>query len=374
MNAHELNICAALGSGIPVDLDPKAPLSGCLQAWLRGATELRAKGRPVSVSSLVEYAPAPALPQPPTSQVLEDSIAAVDEAALDRRVRQTLENGLRGYKFVDSVLSAATGTFARARGARMCDVLQGEILSLGRGETRARFIPTGITDVDAKLGGLPRGVVTVLGARPGVGKSASALACADGAITAGHGVHVFSLEDPAWRYAHRFIARRTGTPVSALVLATGVTLKVPPNWVVDDTVGHSARSICRSARAQAKLNDTRLVVVDYAQLLRGDDPRAPDHTKLQDAMADFTGLARDLDAAVLVVSQLNRNTDDRDLPSMADLKASGAIEEVAKLVILIRRPNQDESDSVIEWHVAKNNFGKVQTIPLSWDGACCRIW
>lgn len=374
MNAHEGNICAALASGVYLDLDPGAASSALLRAWLRGAREISAQGRPVSVSTLSEYAAPVPLPPVPKPSVLEDSIAAVEEAATERRVRAALESTARGYRFVDSVLNAATASGGRIKSASMGSVLTTELDALKRGEVRARFVPTGIAEVDAELNGLPRGVVSVMGARPGIGKSASALACADGAATAGHGVHVFSLEDPAWRYAHRLIAKRTGIPTGSIASAGAVNVPVPPNWLIDDHVGHTARSICRAARAQSKLNDTRLVVVDYVQLLRDDTIGVPEHTKLQGAMAEFSGLARDLDAAVLVISQLNRNTTERVRPSMADLKASGSLEEVAKLVILIARPNQEESDDVIEWHVAKNNFGKVKTLSLGWNGACSRIW
>lgn len=374
MNAHELNIASAIAHGTVVDMDHRVPSSTLLQTWLRAAQELRDKGRPVSVATLSEYAPAPALPPNPSPKVLDDSIENVETQAVERRLRGTLESKLRGSAFIDHVVHAASARLGGKASVSVDQLVTSELAAIKQGVQRARFVPTGITEVDRILGGLPRGVVTVLGARPGVGKSASALACADGASAKGLGVHVFSLEDPAWRYAHRLIARRTGIPVSSISLAGSAAVKVPGNWLIDDTVGHTARSICRAARARAKTNDTKLVVVDYVQLLRADDVQTADHTKLASAMAELTGLARDLDAAVVAVSQLNRHSDERDRPSMADLKASGSIEEVAKLVVLISRPNQEESDDVIEWIVAKNNFGKVQTIPLSWDGATCRIW
>lgn len=374
MNAHELNIASAIAHGTVVDMDPRVPSSALLQTWLRAAQELRDKGRPVSVATLSEYASAPALPPNPSPKVLDDSIENVETASVERRVRAALESKLRGHDFLSYVAGVTSSKLGGKASVSVDQLVSSELAAIKQGVQRARFVPTGITEVDRVLGGLPRGVVTVLGARPGVGKSASALACADGASAKGLGVHVFSLEDPAWRYAHRLIARRTGIPVSSISLAGSAAVKVPGNWLIDDTVGHTARSICRAARARAKTNDTKLVVVDYVQLLRADDLQTADHTKLASAMAELTGLARDLDAAVVAVSQLNRHSDERDRPSMADLKASGSIEEVAKLVVLISRPNQEESDDVIEWIVAKNNFGKVQTIPLSWDGATCRIW
>lgn len=372
MNAHELNICAALADGVVVDLDPSVPDSGVLRSWLKGAAALRASGRPVTLATLSEYARVGALPNVPSPRVLDDSIAAVQERAVERRVRAAAESTLRGYRYVDAVLGAAQSSVVpKGRGLSMAGVLCTEMDLIRRGETRARFIPTGIAEVDKTLGGIPRGVVTVFGARPGIGKSTSALAVCDSASAAGYGVHVLSLEDPAWRYAHRLIARRTGVPVGSLALAGKAQISVPSNWILDDTVGHTAKSACRSVRAQAKTNDTRLVVIDYVQLLRGDDARSPEHVRIQDAMAECTALARDLDAGVLVVSQLNRNTNERDRPSMADLKASGSLEEVAKLVVLLSR---SEDDQFLNWHVCKNNFGVVKDIQLNWDGGTCRIW
>lgn len=377
MTQHELNIAAALADGVDVGLDPTCTTSTVLRAWLRGAQELRALGRPVTLSTLSEYhAPIP-LPPPPSPAVLDDSIASCEDSATERRVRSLLDSPKRGMAFVDEVLGALghVGKGARNRARPMSQLVKEEVDLFRAGGTRARFVETGITDFDREIGGLPRGVVTVLGARPGVGKSTSALAIADGASRNGSGVHILSLEDPAWRYTHKLLAKRTGVPVGSIACA-GLgpeSVVVPENWLVDDTVGHTARSACRAVRARAKANGTQLVVVDYVQLLQREPGAegAGDHAVLARAMGEFVALARDLDAAVVVVSQLNRNADERSKPAMADLKASGAIEETAKLVVLLA---QGEDGTSMRWHIVKNNFGRVLDLDLGFDGATCRVW
>jgi replicative DNA helicase len=71
-------------------------------------------------------------------------------------------------------------------------------------------IRTGIAKLDEKLGGWQPGIVSLVAARPAMGKSSLGLATADVATAAGHGVHLFSLEDTESAYADRSIARTSG--------------------------------------------------------------------------------------------------------------------------------------------------------------------
>jgi replicative DNA helicase len=72
--------------------------------------------------------------------------------------------------------------------------------------------PTGVELLDAKIGGWQFGVVNMIAARPGMGKSALGISTADACSKAGLGVHVFSLEDSERAYSDRVLARSSGVP------------------------------------------------------------------------------------------------------------------------------------------------------------------
>lgn len=227
-----------------------------------------------------------------------------------------------------------------------------------------------------------KGTPTIVAARPGVGKSAMARTICRNVARTGAGVHVFSLEDSYTMYFDRLLAEDMGVSLKQLwagqVDGRTAAHRLPGTWEIDDRTGLTAKKIRDSAREHAAELGTKLVVVDYVQLVRSDTKGQADHSVIADAMAEFTGMARELDAAVVVVSQLLRAADQRDTkrPSATDLKGSGALEETAKAVLLLYRPrmnrdNDQEMCLVLEKH---NSAEAGVEILLGWDGPRTRVY
>lgn len=244
--------------------------------------------------------------------------------------------------------AAPIGALVRRR-MRELDEIAG---ARARGETALTGVPTGIRSLDEAIGGWQRGVVNLVAGRPAMGKSAVALAAAEAVAEAGDGVHVFSLED-SWRaYADRNLARRSGVPaerirqanlqrqdLAPLTAAIGA-LKRHDRWIFDDRGGLSAADILRAVRRHRERLRTRLVIVDYVQLVRR-NPRLDENAALDEIVTAFAAAAKDCDGAIawLVLSQLNRKVEERadKRPLLSDLRGSGALEERAKVAVALYR-------------------------------------
>jgi len=261
----------------------------------------------------------------------------------------------------------------------------------GRGEDISTGVATGIAAVDAIIGGLQRGIVTVAAGRPGMGKSAFALSIVRNATARGVGCHVFSLEDTRDAYCDRVISGESGVPVENLRTlaitkddtwrmrdAMGrITRAVP--WLVEDRSGISADEVVRSVRRRIGENKTQLVVIDYVSLLRPPRDVRRGEEAITYSMNVLADAAKQDGISYLVLAQLNRECERRDdkRPMLSDLKQAGTIEERAKAVLFLYRPSvYAEKDpagrpidaSVVEVLIAKNNQGRTGKVTSSWSG------
>jgi replicative DNA helicase len=228
-----------------------------------------------------------------------------------------------------------------------------------RGEVIHNGIPTGIASLDAATGGYPFGDLVILAARPAMGKTAMAMSSVDAATEAGFGAHVFSAEG-GWRMmADRMIARAGRVPVSRLrsadlrredfagVNKAAIKYHYRPNWLIDDTPGLSAQEIIRRVRKERREIQTRLVVVDYIQILRR--TRGLEENAALDEIATlFAQAAIDDDITYLVLSQFNRDVEKRadKVPTASDLRGSGALEERPRMIVSPYRGSVYRTDPV----------------------------
>lgn len=265
--------------------------------------------------------------------------------------------------------------------------------------------PTGVRKLDEKIGGWQPGIVSIVAARPGMGKSSLGLATADVATQAGVGVHLFSLEDTESAYADRLLSRKSGVPAERmrnselqrddLPKITNAIMRThhQPRWLVDGRSGVSATEIVRSVRRRARDNDTRIVIVDYVQLVAA--PRGTNrHEALSEIVTTFADAAKRDGIAYVVMSQLNRELEKRTdrRPQLSDLRESGSLEERAKCVVALYRgsvygqpqrgvdyapaespPSHQEHEATVQLLVLKNSNGRTGSIRAYWSGPTTTI-
>lgn len=212
-------------------------------------------------------------------------------------------------------------------------------------------ILTGLDSLDNATGGMRHGDLIVIAARPSAGKSSLAETIAENVAGQGYRVAFVSIEMDRDTVAHRFAARSGVIPVSALIRgprhdaewSAAYTLAEArgklPLYLFDAASASSTSIRAGILREQLKLGfPFDLIVVDYLQLIK--DPLVKGQNSA-DRIGMISGamksLARELRVPVILLSQLNRDSEHRNdrEPQLSDLKGSGDIEQDADLVIFL---------------------------------------
>lgn len=237
-------------------------------------------------------------------------------------------------------------------------------------------VRSGIKSLDRNLRLRPK-EVTIIAGRPGMGKSAMA-----GNI-AGHcalnqvgAVALFSLEMSKASLIRRMISGKAGVDGDTLPrrakdgqLVEAVNDLHGLNLYIDDRPGLGTEMI---RNALSKLDEVRLVIVDYLQLAKLDGRLERHDLRVGAVAKELKGISKDFDCHVIGLSQLNRNVEQRNPPKpmMSDLRDSGNIEEHAdNVVLLYRAAYYDPSNPPIaEAIIGKQRNGMTGTVKLVWDG------
>lgn len=247
-----------------------------------------------------------------------------------------------------------------------------------------RRFPTPWPEINDELaGGLHGGRLYVIGARPGDGKSLAAHQIAEYAASNRSPALVFSVEMGADEVTGRVVSSGAQVEMRDIsrreldayswqrVVEYIDRAKNYPLWLVDksDLSVPYIKSVCRNQKRRTGLD---VVVIDYLQLLSS-ERGMPREQQVAQISRQLKVLARELDAAVVVPAQLNRETVRRGKPVIADLRESGAIEADADVVMLLARqvypPEHNlagQYNGKISIDIAKNRHGKTGSIELPW--------
>ena len=222
-----------------------------------------------------------------------------------------------------------------------------------RGEVQA--ISTGIPNVDSLIGGFYGGELTVIGARPAVGKSAFGANIALEAARKGVKVGIVSREMSDIQYGQRIFAHdawvdgmtlRKGQikedEWEKLTEALGDISRLPISFLFSvATVEDLRREVQRKVEAQ----ELDMIVVDYLQLMRTRKNFREEHLRVGYISKTLKDMAVDFDIPVIALAQVNRETDGQ-MPTLKSLKASGDIEQDADGVIFLHRPINAEDANI----------------------------
>lgn len=250
---------------------------------------------------------------------------------------------------------------------------------------------TGLPDLDRKLAGLQAGRLYVLAARPSIGKTALALNIAQHVAAADQRVCFFSAEMPSDELLDRAVSSWSGVvgdrfrfPASLeendlAEIARAASHPALSNLWLDDQSGVKPGAIRARARRAGRKATVGMVVIDYLQLLYDERTKAHEtrHLEVSRIAASFKALAKELRAPVLLLSQLNRGSEQRSetRPRLSDLRDSGGIEEHADCVLLLHRARLDtgDLDARAELDIAKQRGGPTGRIYLHFEAQLSRF-
>ena len=231
--------------------------------------------------------------------------------------------------------------------------------------------------LDSYLGGLRRGTLFIIGARPSVGKTALSLNIAQNVAAYGRKVAFFSLEMTADQICERLASRGCSIDygelhnrptadmkqkVSSYFAASGLRDRL-------DVIGGSTRTV-EAICAYIIGYKPDVAVVDYAQIVDTAE-RYDLRVKLGVISSQLKQVAMRTGCRVILLSQLRRTDSDKP-PTMSDLKESSNLEQDADYVVMLHRPHVQSKDCPPEEAVAiieKNRYGRTGTIELRFDGA-----
>lgn len=289
-----------------------------------------------------------------------------------------------------------------------------EAMTRGNGVTG---ITWGLADANAKTGGIQRREMVVLGARPGMGKTALGLGTAIKAARSGAGVGFISLEMGSNRLAMRaltdiaydwnlrvpyndLITGRVSPKDFDGICAAKQDLNLLPLWIEEQsglTLTDLRVKIERMQDQADRAGHTiDLLIVDYMQLIAASSRYSGNrNNEVSEISAGLRQIARENDMAMLALSQLSRGIESREdkRPMLSDLRDSGSIEQDADTVVFLYREayylgrekgkdadaemerldKLEQVENKLEFIIAKQRNGPTGTVDLFIDVAASAV-
>jgi len=218
-------------------------------------------------------------------------------------------------------------------------------------------VPTGLTDLDSRLGGLHKQDLVIIAGRPSMGKTALATNIAFYAAKniekkgKKSTVAFFSLEMSSEQLSTRILSEQSRIRSNDIrrgkvsekefekFIETSKNIYDLPLYI-DETPAITIAAISNRARRIKRLFGLDLVVVDYIQLMRSGNKKNDGRVQeISEITQSLKALAKELNVPVLALSQLSRAVEQRDdkKPQLADLRESGSIEQDADVVMFVFR-------------------------------------
>ena len=254
-------------------------------------------------------------------------------------------------------------------------------------------VPTGLTDLDSRLGGLHKQDLVIIAGRPSMGKTALATNIAFHAAKniekkrSKSTVAFFSLEMSSEQLSTRILSEQSRIRSNDIrrgkvsekefeqFIETSKNISELPLYI-DETPAITIAAISNRSRRIKRLFGLELIVVDYIQLMRSSGKKEYNRVQeISEITQGLKALAKELNVPVLALSQLSRAVEQRDdkKPQLADLRESGSIEQDADIVMFVFRESyylQNKEPTVgsiehAEWQTKMNEISHLAEIMIS---------
>ena len=247
---------------------------------------------------------------------------------------------------------------------------------------------TGLPTLDAMTSGMHPAELWLLAARPGCGKTALAMSIAHAVARQGKPVAFASLEMPLRQLGVRCLASTSGVSqgsmrrgtfsdreMAEIAKACDDTYQLP--IVAWDEFNIDLGDLRRLAlHTRGQFGGLGLVIVDYLQLMRTADSRAPRHEQVAALSRGLKGLSKELSCPVLALSQLSREgVKSGRRPVLSDLRESGSLEQDADTVLFLHRDDDEAKAAVVdvELIIGKQRNGPLGSLDTRFAGATMRF-
>lgn len=252
-----------------------------------------------------------------------------------------------------------------------------------------RGVPFGYEDIDKKLRGEP-GTVTIIGARPAMGKTAFMMSAAWRQAKAGRRPYIAEMEMrdrnlatrlccgechiPVWKAKRRLLDEQDIDNMAAWHVANGDALS---RLLVDESASMKVSSLAARLDRAKRRDGIDVVWIDYIGLLQPSDKQRPGYDRMTAISNELRVLAKEIDLPFIVLAQLSRPVKGHAVkpPVLTDLRDSGEIEQDAEAVAFLHRPKYYDpvEDDTVQFIVAKNRDGEDGIAYMDFDGAGVRM-
>jgi replicative DNA helicase len=244
-------------------------------------------------------------------------------------------------------------------------------------------IPSGFHALDKITAGFQGSELIIIGARPGMGKTAIALSMAANiSLRMNIPSAFFSLEMSDQALMQRLISSESGINSHHLrtgyfqssdfdrIFAAAETVDGAPLYIVDtpNMTMLNIQSMARMLRIQEKVE---IIFIDYIGLIASDNKMLPRWELISEVSRALKSLARELNIPIVALSQLRRDAEEKK-PGLADIRESGSIEQDADMVMFLHRDREvdksvddNSNEQEVKLIVAKNRNGQTGTIRLT---------
>jgi replicative DNA helicase len=259
-----------------------------------------------------------------------------------------------------------------------------------RSETHVTGVPTGFNSLDRATRGWQNGDLIILAARPSVGKTAFAIQLIRNAVFNNIKrvpVACWSLEMDDVQLVLRALSAESGVMLHKIqtgritdqemeqIYKKGIQRLAQSEIFIDDEPGLNIYRLRSKARRLVKKYKVGLIIVDYLQLMSGDDRNR--EREVASISRGLKLLAKELRIPIIALSQLSRDLEKRTgskrIPQLSDLRESGAIEQDADVVLFLWGPEEDEIEQDADLlnrryaRIAKQRNGMLLTTEFEFD-------
>lgn len=336
----------------------------------------------------------------PTAANLMDYVSIVKEKSLRRQLIEASDeiNNLSfddGENVYNTIERSEQLIYGISNGVQNNDLIEIQKLliqahtnlaELAKDPEQFRGVQTHYSGLDNYLIGMNKGDLIIVGARPAMGKTSFVLNIAENAAYKGKKtVCIFSLEMSAEQIVNRMLSTEACVPSSKMRsgkldpqdwdrLGQAASKLAGCRIYIDGTPGASVSRMKAKLKRIKGLESNGLIIIDYLQLMEDPNEKKSGRTAEVSAISRALKLmAKELEVPVICCSQLNRDLEKtkEKIPTMADLRESGSIEQDADAVLLLYRPDyydqkQDQQNRA-QVIIAKNRHGETGVVEMAWD-------
>ena len=258
-----------------------------------------------------------------------------------------------------------------------------------------KLIKTGYENVDKFAGGLTRGEVTIIGGRPGHGKTTVMINLLSRALDNGQRALFFSRELPnselfkkiicleSEQLSYSMVRKNVYTENDLLVVNNTIT-EIKKKYSSDKFLMFDNIRDFEMSSSEVKKFKPDIIFDDYIQLIACEGYEDSRRLQIERLVNDYKWLAKETDCVVVLASQLNRGIE-RDSrgktynPQLSDLAESGAIEQVAENVFFSYydykvKGEAGKGKNIISLHACKVRYGDSGISDLGYDGDKCKVY